>query len=173
LALSTLGTALAGDDGLAAHEEAVGLIDASPSRVWLAPVLLEHGAALRRAGKAIDARAPLRRAAQVADTLGLFGVASAARDELALAGGRAGRRSHDAGALTVGQLRVARLAADGASSPEIAKQLYLSRRTVESHLAAVYRKLDINSRSALRDALAAGDDHTSTASAVPPAQHDT
>jgi DNA-binding CsgD family transcriptional regulator len=173
LALSTLGTALTGDDGLAAHEEAVGLIDASPSRVWLAPVLLEHGAALRRAGKAIDARAPLRRAAKVADTLGLLGVASAARDELALAGGRAGRRSHDAGALTVGQLRVARLAADGASSPEIAKQLYLSRRTVESHLAAVYRKLDINSRSALRDALAAGDDHTSSASAVPPARRDT
>ena len=46
-------------------------------------------------------------------------------------------------------LEIARLAAAGASSKEIAGELVVSVRTVDNHLAAVYRKLGISSRAEL------------------------
>ncbi|TML90583.1 MAG: helix-turn-helix transcriptional regulator [Actinobacteria bacterium] len=51
--------------------------------------------------------------------------------------------------LTPGELRVALLVAEGATNNEVAASLFLSRRTVESHLLCVYRKLGIRSRSQL------------------------
>lgn len=45
--------------------------------------------------------------------------------------------------------RVAELAAAGRTNAEIAGELYLSVRTVESHLAATYRKLGVRSRTEL------------------------
>lgn len=50
------------------------------------------------------------------------------------------------GALTRSELDVARLVADGLSNTEIAERLFVSRRTVESHMGAVYRKLGVSSR---------------------------
>jgi DNA-binding CsgD family transcriptional regulator/type II secretory pathway predicted ATPase ExeA len=58
--------------------------------------------------------------------------------------------------LTRRELEVARLAVSGMSDRDIATTLVVSVRTVESHLAACYRKLDISSRQALRDVLAGG-----------------
>lgn len=52
--------------------------------------------------------------------------------------------------LTPRELEVAHLAASGYSALEIAAQLHISERTVESHLANVFAKLGIHSRSALR-----------------------
>ena len=51
--------------------------------------------------------------------------------------------------LTQSQLRVARLAADGLSNQAIARELWLTVKTVESHLSATYRKLGISSRTQL------------------------
>ena len=51
--------------------------------------------------------------------------------------------------LTRSEREVAQLAASGASNREIAEQLFVSRRTVESHLQRVYRKLDLHSRTQL------------------------
>ena len=45
------------------------------------------------------------------------------------------------------------MAATGASTRVIAEQLYVSRRTVESHLGSMYRKLGVSSRPALVAAL--------------------
>jgi DNA-binding CsgD family transcriptional regulator len=56
--------------------------------------------------------------------------------------------------LTRRELEVARLAARGATDRDIAENLVVSVRTVESHLAAAYRKLGITSRRQLRDVLA-------------------
>lgn len=53
-------------------------------------------------------------------------------------------------ALSLREERVARLAAEGRSNPEIAEELFISRRTVEATLSRVYRKLGIRNRNALR-----------------------
>jgi DNA-binding NarL/FixJ family response regulator len=49
-------------------------------------------------------------------------------------------------ALTPSELEVARLAAQGLTNPDIGQQLYISRRTVQTHLAHAFRKLNITSR---------------------------
>jgi DNA-binding NarL/FixJ family response regulator len=56
-------------------------------------------------------------------------------------------------ALPAAQLRVARLAADGASNRAIAEELFLTEKTVEGHLGQAYRKLGIRSRTQLASAL--------------------
>lgn len=57
--------------------------------------------------------------------------------------------------LTASERRVARLAADGMSNADIAQSLYVTRRTVETHLGHVYQKLDVLSRDRLPAALKA------------------
>jgi DNA-binding NarL/FixJ family response regulator len=55
--------------------------------------------------------------------------------------------------LTTRELQVARCAASGSSSAEIAMHLYLSPRTVEGHLQRTYQKLGVHSRVRLALAL--------------------
>jgi DNA-binding CsgD family transcriptional regulator len=59
------------------------------------------------------------------------------------------RTRHGWGSLTEAELRVLRLAAKGRPSPEIARTLYLSRRTVGWHLSNMFRKLGLSSRGEL------------------------
>ena len=64
-----------------------------------------------------------------------------------MAGGRPRReRRHGLDALTPGELRVARLAAEGRTNRQIAHALYVTVKTVETHLAHVYAKLGISRR---------------------------
>ena len=56
-------------------------------------------------------------------------------------------------ALTGSELRVARMAADGMTNREIAEGLFVSLRTVETHLTHAYRKLSIDSRDELAGVL--------------------
>lgn len=55
--------------------------------------------------------------------------------------------------LTEREREIAELAAEGKRTKEIAEQLFVSTRTVETHLGRIYRKLDIPSRAALPRAL--------------------
>jgi DNA-binding CsgD family transcriptional regulator len=80
-----------------------------------------------------------------------------AREELLAAGGRPRREAvGGVGALTPSERRVAQLAAAGRGNRQIAQELFVTRRTVETHLTSIYRKLDIEGREGLAVALAEG-----------------
>jgi DNA-binding CsgD family transcriptional regulator len=118
--------------------------------------LIGYGSFLRRSGKAVQARAVLADAVDAAGAAGAGWLAGLARDELRVAGGR--RRRRTSAGLTAQEERVARLAATGASNPQIAGQLYVSVSTIETHLERVYAKLRIRSRHELMALVAAGKD---------------
>ena len=56
--------------------------------------------------------------------------------------------------LTVSERRVAELAAEGRSNPEIAQVLFVTRKTVETHLGHIYHKLGVSGRGQLGRVLA-------------------
>src|SRR4051794_24235409 len=135
-------------------EEAVTTLENSPARVEYAHALVGLGASLRRGNQRAAARDPLRQALDVADACGAEPLAERARHELHAAGGRPRRpRISGVDALTPSERRIAEMAADGLSNPEIAQALFVTRKTVEAHLAGAYRKLDIRSRAELPAAL--------------------
>jgi DNA-binding CsgD family transcriptional regulator len=125
-----------------------------PIRLERARVLVELGAALRRRGRSRDALMSLREGLDLADRCGAAPLATRAREELAAAGARP-RRARISGrdALTASELRVCRMAAEGASNREIAQALFVSLRTVETHLTKSYAKLGIAGRDGLAEAL--------------------
>jgi DNA-binding CsgD family transcriptional regulator len=112
--------------------------------------LLAYGAFLRRHGRPRDARAPLGEARQLAETLEAARLAESARRELQLAGGRRRRRTEDRDQLTDAEQHVAKLAAAWLTNAEIARRLYLSPSTIETHLRHIYQKLAITSRRELQ-----------------------
>lgn len=136
-------------------EEAAAVAAGGESPLEHARALVDLGTALRRAGSARVARERLRAAVDLAVACGATAVARRARDELVAAGARPRRlRSTGADALTAGQRRVATMAADGMTSREIAQALFVSQKTVETHLTQAYRKLGISARSQLAEVLA-------------------
>ena len=121
---------------------------------YAARAQLAYGGWLRRQRRGADARAPLREAARVFDALGLRCFAERARRELRASGERARRRVPEAWTeLSPQELQIAQLAAEGLSNREIGERLYLSHRTVSTHLYRLFPKLGITSRTQLRDAL--------------------
>ncbi|MDH2426347.1 LuxR family transcriptional regulator [Sphaerisporangium sp. TRM90804] len=119
-----------------------------------ARLLLAHGVWLRRRRRITEARGPLRAARDACDKLGLLAWGEKARQELRATGeGSHLRVPSSAEQLTPQELHIAKLAATGLSNREIGQQLYLSHRTVGTHLHHAFRKLGIASRAQLRDVL--------------------
>jgi len=153
-ALRVTGLITGGRPGLELLSEAVTVLEGSPDALEYARALTDLGAAYRRAGQSRAAREILHRAFQAAQDLGATPLASRAREELRASGGRSSsRHPADPASLTPTEQRVAQLAADGLGTPEIARKLYVSPKTVEWHLDHVYRKLAIRSRRQLPAAL--------------------
>ncbi len=121
---------------------------------YAARAQLAYGGWLRRQRRMTESRAPLREAAQSFDALGLLRFAERSRRELRASGEAPRRRAPEAWAqLTPQELQIAQLAAEGHSNREIGERLYLSHRTVGSHLYRLFPKLGVTSRTQLRGAL--------------------
>jgi DNA-binding CsgD family transcriptional regulator len=154
MALHASGLAEGGTRGLELLEQAVEELERSPARLAHAHALTDLGAALRRSGRRAAAREPLRQALDLAAVCGAGPLAERARRELRAAGARPRRpRVSGAEALTASERRIAAMAADGLSNPEIAQALFVTTKTVEAHLGSAYRKLGIRSRAQLSGAL--------------------
>jgi DNA-binding CsgD family transcriptional regulator len=144
-----------GADAVVGLREAVEALERSPARLEYARTLTDLGAALRRANRRTDARTALEEALDLAARCGARALADRARTELRVAGGRSrGPERIGLSALTASERRVAELAAEGHSNPEIAQTLYVTRKTVETHLGHVYRKLGVTGRGKLARAMA-------------------
>ena len=157
VALRVAGLCHGGEQGLRLLEESAAVLRGSPVLLELAKSLCELGAALRRAKQRADSRPLLREALELAHRCGAEPLEERAQTELRASGARP-RRSALSGvdALTASELRVCQLAADGMTNAEIAQTLFVTRRTVETHLGNAYRKLDIKSRAELPGALKGG-----------------
>ncbi|MEJ2871494.1 AAA family ATPase [Actinomycetospora sp. OC33-EN08] len=120
---------------------------------------LLYGEWLRRARRRADAGRELAAAAETFDRLGALPLRTRALREQDLTERPTGHAGSPAAAvgLTVQELRVAQLAADGLTNREIAARLLISHRTVGHHLAAVYPKLGITSRTELARVDVSGD----------------
>src|SRR6266540_1032976 len=130
----------------AAATEAGAPIEAALSRTLA-------GRALAQSGERDRAVAELQRAAAKLETCGALRYRDQAERELGKLGHRVHRRTRPGkgdGAgmetLTARELQVARLVADSKTNPQIAAELFLSQKTVETHIRNIFRKLDVASR---------------------------
>ncbi len=117
---------------------------------------LALGERLRRARRRAEARAPLTAALATFERLGAEPWAERARGELRATGGRAQRpeAATPVEQLTPHELQVALLVAQGLTNREVGAALFLSPKTIEHHLSAIYRKLDVRARAQLASLLA-------------------
>jgi DNA-binding CsgD family transcriptional regulator len=150
------GLTVAGDEAaaeafqaaLAAHAQAPDAFEAARTR-------LLYGARLRRAGRRVAAREQLRVALDAFTAMDLTLWAQRAADELSATGATARpRRPLASEPLTSQETRVALLVARGLSNREVAAALFLSPKTIEHHLASVFRKRGFRSRTELASAFA-------------------
>jgi DNA-binding CsgD family transcriptional regulator len=155
VALCAAGVAEGGDAGEALLRDALTTLAATDAKLEQARALTELGALLRRRNRRREARDLLREALDLAHRCGARPLAARAETELRATGARP-RRVVLAGvdALTASERRVAELAAQGLTNREIAQSLFITARTVEGHLTNVFRKLDLESREGLAEAMA-------------------
>jgi DNA-binding CsgD family transcriptional regulator len=133
-------------------ERAVAIAAACPQRVQYARTCEDAGHVMIKTGEEDRARELFTTAAdvyhQATATRGERRVDAKLR-ELGVARGRRERRSRPTtgwDALTPTELKVSRMAAEGLTNPEIGRRLFISPRTVETHLSHVYAKLGMTSR---------------------------
>ena len=146
--------------GLAQHDadalQAAVAVYARGSRpLELALAAEEAGTILAQQGSQDQGRPLLERAVEIYERLGAVRDVARAEQVLRAAGIRRGRRGPRGrppigwASLTPAEKTVAGLVAEGLSNPQIGERLYVSRRTVQTHLAHVFAKLDIATRAQL------------------------
>ena len=115
---------------------------------------LAYGQWLRRRRRITESRDPLRAARETFDALACGSWGDMARRELRASGESSRRRVPEArDHLTAQELQIAQLAADGLSNREIGQMLFVSPRTVSTHLYRIFPKLGISARGELTSAL--------------------
>ncbi|WP_034263638.1 ATP-binding protein [Actinospica robiniae] len=117
---------------------------------------LAFGEWLRRRRRSVESRDHLRAARDMFDALGAIPWGEKARRELRAAGETSRGRDPDArDQLTAHELQIVQLAAEGLTNREIGQRLYLSHRTVSSHLHRIFPKLGVVSRAELHKVVGA------------------
>ncbi len=148
-ALMSLHTRRDLDAALASIDEALAHHDRVPMPFERGRTLLIAGMVHRRAKHLSDAHRVLGEAQSTFETLGApLWVAIAARERRRI-GGHLGRSVSASQELTATERQVVELVVAGATNPEVAAALHISRRTVEDHLSKIYRKLGVRSRTEL------------------------
>ncbi|XVU28677.1 AAA family ATPase [Actinoplanes sp. CA-054009] len=138
------------------HYEAALAAEDNPAVLEIARTRLAYGEWLRRRRRIVDAREQLSAALRAFEAAGAHPWIERASTELRAAGVApvASRSARNVlGQLTAQELRIVELAAEGLTNKEIADQLYLSHRTIGTHLYKVFPKLGISNRNQLRSAL--------------------
>jgi len=122
------------------------------------------GRALAQAGEADRAATELERAARAFEACGALRYRDEAERELRKLGHRIHRRTRPGAAdstgvesLTARELELARLVVDRNTNAEIAAKLFLSQKTVETHLRNIFRKVSVSSRVELARAVERAD----------------
>ena len=154
LGARAVAVARGGEEGVRGLEDAVEMLEGSSAGLARPLALTDLGEVLRREGRRAEARAPLREALKLARRDGAVRVGKRAAHSLQACGETV--RSYTpigVGSLTPSERRVADLAASGMTNRQIAQSLFVTVKTVEAHLSAVYDKLDIDSRRQLPTAL--------------------
>jgi DNA-binding CsgD family transcriptional regulator len=138
------------DAGLRADalDAALAAAEATPFALAALWIRLDLGRELSAAGND-RAVAELERAAALASQRGAVTVLELAEQALRARGVRTWRRGAAGKRLTGREQEIVRLIATGASNPEIAQQLFLSRKTVERHVSNVLRKAGARNRAEL------------------------
>ena len=117
-------------------------------------ILLAYGAWLRRRRRVGESRVPLRAAYALLGDLGDTPRAERAAQELRASGERPRDRAPENwDQLTPQELQIAELAASGLTNREIGRRLFISARTVSTHLYRAFPKLGVSARGELADAL--------------------
>ncbi|GIH14890.1 ATP-binding protein [Rugosimonospora africana] len=128
---------------------------------------LAYGSWLRRQRRVVESREPLRAARATFDSVGARTWAQRADQELRATGERGWQpTSNPRELLSPQETQIAELAAQGLSNREIGQRLFLSHRTVSSHLYRIFPKLGVASRGQLADALTDHGYQVSPASSV-------
>jgi len=156
VALDAGAAALAAERALASADaaDAVGApIEAALSRTVAGRALAEVGEKDRAVGE-------LQRAAAALDACGAWRYRQSAERELGKLGHRPHRRTRPGKAnragiesLTGRELQVARLVVDRKTNPQIAAELFLSQKTIETHLRNIFHKMGVTTRAALARAV--------------------
>jgi DNA-binding CsgD family transcriptional regulator len=153
LGVATRSRALMTGDARQAEDlylEAIGTLGRTTIATDLARAHLVYGEWLRRERRRGDAREQLRTAHAMFASMGAEAFADRAARELRATGEHPRNRSAaTTPRLTPQQAQIAQLASAGLSNPEIAAQLFISRRTVEYHLQNIFTELGITSRTQL------------------------
>jgi DNA-binding CsgD family transcriptional regulator len=151
LAQLSYARALLADESTAAERFAAALAGTPGWPFYRARTQLAYGTWLRRRRHNTESRAPLREAADVFTALGSTQFADRTLRELRASGEAVRRRRPEVwDQLTPQELQIAQLAADGLTNREIGERLYISRRTVGTHLYQLFPKLGVTSRTELR-----------------------
>ena len=114
---------------------------------------LAYGAMLRHARRRQASRSYLRAAGETFEALGTRPWADQAWQELRASGETARRAEDPSVRLSPQELQIATMAAQGLTNRQIASQLFLSPRTVSTHLYHIYPKVGVTTRHELHDML--------------------